>query len=112
MVQSILFDLLTNPEAVQRVSTARDVYAQRRATFSAAMAREDIVLPIGDGINAWVPVADERAAIVSLAAAGIRVAPGSPFQLGGGAPHLRVTVGRISGEFDSIAAALAVAARA
>lgn len=112
MVQSILFDLLTNPEAVQRVSTARDVYAQRRATFSAAMAREGIMLPIGDGINAWVPVADERAAIVSLAAAGIRVAPGSPFQLGGGAPHLRVTVGRISGDVDSIAAALAVAARA
>ena len=34
----------------------------------------------GDGINAWVEVADERAALIALAAMGIRVAPGTATQ--------------------------------
>lgn len=45
----------------------------------------------GDGIDLWLAVASERAAIVHLAAAGVRVAPGGPFWSGpaGG------TVGRV-----------------
>lgn len=45
----------------------------------------------GAGIDLWLSVASERAAIVHLAAAGVRVAPGGPFWSGraGG------TVGRV-----------------
>ena len=68
----------------------------------------------GDGINAWLRVADERDAIVQLTASGIRVAPGTPFQLGeleepGG--FVRVTVGVARDEVPAIAAALAAATR-
>jgi DNA-binding transcriptional MocR family regulator len=110
MMQAILYDLLTG--AADRVLVARETYARRQAAFTRAMREQGIPLRTGDGLNAWVPVADERSAMVSLAAAGIRVAPGAPFQLGSGAPHMRVTVGLIGDEVDSIAAALAAAARA
>ena len=93
-VQAILHGLLTDPVAVGTVESARAVYAQRRVALEAALRDAGIDLPAGDGINAWLPVADERDALVHLAAAGIRVAPGAPFQLGDAPPpHVRVTVG-------------------
>ena len=65
----------------------------------------------GDGINAWLRVADERDAIVKLAAAGIRVAPGAPFQIGDASqPHVRVTVGVLRDEAPLVGAALAAVA--
>ncbi|MGX5679874.1 aminotransferase-like domain-containing protein [Schumannella luteola] len=110
MMQAVLFDLLTG--AADRVHAARDAYAARQAAFSRAMREQGIPLRVGDGLNAWLPVLDERAAMVSLATAGIRVARGAPFQLGVGRPHVRVTVGLIDGGMEEIAVALATAARA
>ncbi|MDH6181465.1 DNA-binding transcriptional MocR family regulator [Microbacteriaceae bacterium SG_E_30_P1] len=112
MVQSILFTLLTAPESVGQIDAARDAYARRQDEFRAAMRAFDVDLPDGDGLNAWLPVADERAALVSLAAAGIRVAPGSPFRLVAGEPHVRVTVGLVRDDVEVIASALAAASRA
>ncbi len=61
----------------------------------------------------WLRVADERSAIVQLAAVGIRVAGGAPFQLGETQdPHIRVTVGMLRDEIETVGAALAVAQRA
>ena len=58
-------------------------------------------------------VANERSAIVELTAAGIRVAPGEPFQLGDGeGGHVRVTVGVAVDDLDLVAHTLALAARA
>ena len=111
MVQAILYDLLTDESSVARIASARGVYAARQVAFASAMSAHGIPLLPRDGLNTWLPVADERAAIVQLAAAGIRVAPGGPFQLGGGTPHVRVTVGLVD-DAESIAAALASAARA
>jgi DNA-binding transcriptional MocR family regulator len=56
-------------------------------------------------------VAEERSALVHLAAAGIRVAPGTPFQVGeAAAPHVRVTVGVVPIESArEVARALAAA---
>ena len=109
--QKLLHALLTDPVAVAEVEAAREEYAARRAAFTAALAEAGLRIPPGDGINAWLPVADERAALVNLAAAGIRVAPGAPFHLGELAPHVRVTVGRVPVESaGAVAAALADAA--
>ena len=112
MVQSILFDLLTDPTSVELVDAARAAYTARQREFAAAMRRQGIHLDAGDGLNAWLAVDDERAATVQLAAAGIRVAPGTPFQLGVSSPHVRVTVGLVRSDVDSIAAELAAASRA
>ena len=112
MVQAILHDLLTDDASVRTVLDARDAYAVRQLGFSAAMGNQGVRLSAGDGLNAWLPVADERAAMVSLAAAGIRVAPGAPFQLGAGSPHVRITVGLVHSDADEIASAIAAASRA
>lgn len=92
-IQSILHALLTSAASVAEVAAARDAYAERRRALTTELQALGVDLPRGDGINAWLPVAEERAALVHLAAAGIRVAPGQPFQLGDAPPHVRVTVG-------------------
>lgn len=108
IIQSLLHALLTSPGSIAEVGAARDAYVERRLALRAGLD-----LPHGDGINAWLPVADERSALVHLAAAGIRVAPGGPFQIGDTPPHVRVTVGVVPVESaDAVAAALAAAALA
>ena len=111
LTQAVLYRLLTDPESVGVVESAARTYAQRQIAFAAAMTEAGVSTAVGDGINAWVRVADERAAIVRLAAAGIRVAPGAPFLLADD-PHVRVTVGAIDGDAQQIAQAIAEATRA
>src|SRR5690606_41713662 len=85
MMQSILHELLTHPESIAQIAAARDAYAERQAALAAAVREAGGWMARGDGINAWLRVADERAATLQLAAVGIRVAAGTPFQLGDGA---------------------------
>jgi hypothetical protein len=88
--------------------------------MGAALREHGIALAGGDGINLWLPVEDERSAIVQLTASGIRVAPGTPFQPGdpvaasdgGPGGFVRVTVGVVRDEVPAIAAALAAATHA
>lgn len=63
-----------------------------------------------DGINLWMQVADERSAMLTLAAQGIGAAPGEPFMVRDDAPSLRVTVGNIHHSVMEYAARLADAA--
>jgi DNA-binding transcriptional MocR family regulator len=110
MMQAILHELLTHPESTAQIDAARDAYAARQLALAAAVRDAGGWLARGDGINAWLRVADERAATVQLAAVGIRVAAGSPFQLGEGQdPYVRVTVGALRDEVAAVGAALAVA---
>ena len=84
--------------------------AERREKLR-ALRGHGIDAHAGDGINTWLRVADERSAIVELTAAGIRVAPGGPFQLGDEGGFVRVTVG-VADDIAPVAEALAAAARA
>ena len=112
MLQTMLLDLLTDPTSVAEVADARRRYAERQQQLSLALARQGVQLPPSDGINTWLPVADERAAIVQLAAGGVRVAAGTPFQATAPGGFVRVTVGHIREDADLVAASLAAAARA
>lgn len=110
-IQAILHGLLTDATAVAEVEAARAAYAARRAALTAELRDAGVELPAGDGINAWLPVADERSALVQLAAAGIRVAPGVPFVLGDTpTPHVRVTVGLVPVESARVVAQALAAA--
>jgi len=116
MLQGVVFELLTAVESLAQVDAARRAYGQRQVDFAAALGRHGVSLIPRDGINMWLPVADERAATVSLAASGIRVAPGTPFRLGSGdagdgQAHVRVTVGMLRDDPDTIAGAIAIATR-
>ncbi|HEY8912491.1 aminotransferase class I/II-fold pyridoxal phosphate-dependent enzyme [Lacisediminihabitans sp.] len=119
MLQTILHDLLTDSTSVSEVNDARRVYRARQRKLSEALGREGLTVAPADGINTWLPVADERTAVVRLAAAGIRVAAGTPFQAGQagqgslaapGGHFVRVTAGLVRDDFDSVAASLASAA--
>ncbi len=117
LLQHLLADLLVDGEALAAVAQARRTYYARQRALSTALAGHGLVVAPGDGINMWVPVADEATALVRLEAAGIKVARGRPFRAvpppEDGAGHVRVTVGALSGGPDAVtraARALALAA--
>ncbi|HXD61504.1 MAG TPA: aminotransferase class I/II-fold pyridoxal phosphate-dependent enzyme [Lacisediminihabitans sp.] len=112
MLQTILLDLLTTSKSISEVSDARRVYRARQRRLSDALAAHGVHVPVADGINTWLEVSDERSAVVQLAAAGIRVAAGTPFLATGGGNFIRVTAGFVRAEFDAVAAQLAAAVRA
>lgn len=111
ILQGVVLDLLTDPEAVHAVARARDTYAARGARLRERLRDHGIAVSPGDGINIWVQVPDERATLVALAARGIRVAPGGPFQIAPGqGPAIRVTCGALPDDdhvIDEVAAAIA-----
>lgn len=117
LLQHVLADLLDDGEALAAVAQARRTYYARQRALTTALAGHGLTVQPGDGINLWVPVADEATALVRLEAAGIRVAPGAPFRAlppaEPGAGHVRVTVGALAGgppAVARVAAALALAA--
>jgi len=111
LLQRVLLSLLTNPAAIAHVDHARDEYTRRRSTLVAALTSRDVDVATGDGLNLWVPVHDESAAIVRLASQGVGVTPGTPFDvLTGGGGHVRVTVGLVADGFEELAEILAAAA--
>ena len=111
ILQGVVLELLTDPDAVGAVAAARDVYAARSTRLRERLRDHGITASPGDGINIWVDVADERSTLVALAARGIRVAPGGPFQIAPGqGPAIRVTCGALPDDpevIDTVAAAIA-----
>lgn len=112
MLQKILHDLLTDTNSIDQVNDARRIYFARQRALTEALTEIGVTMRQADGINAWLPVADEQAAIVELAASGIRVAGGSPFFAAENAgAFIRVTAGVLPDDVLPIARALASAAR-
>ncbi|BCJ46389.1 GntR family transcriptional regulator [Actinoplanes ianthinogenes] len=111
LLQRLLFSLLTDPASVAAVRAARDEYARRRRLIRDGLRSAGIDLPDGEGINIWLPVADEQAALLSLASAGIGAAAGTAFSVGPSTPHLRITVGLVTTDHAAVAADLARAAK-
>ncbi|MGO1317605.1 MAG: PLP-dependent aminotransferase family protein [Cellulomonadaceae bacterium] len=113
MLQTVLLELLTDQAAIDTVARARSVYRRRGHEVAAAVRAAGGRLEAGDGLNMWLPVADERAAIVYLAAQGIRAAPGTPFvpDPAWAGAHLRLSLGQVRGGFAELGTALAAAAR-
>lgn len=117
LLQAVLLDLLTDPSSVSAVTRARAAYAMRGLALRAGLAGAGVSSTTGDGINVWVEVADERSALLSLAAQGVKVAPGSPFQVRpSDRDHVRVTTGLLheddTAPWQHVIGALAVAASA
>jgi hypothetical protein len=93
----------SGPEVLARVADAAGTYRARREAFAAAAG----VPAPPSGINVWVPVPDEDAAVRALLAEGWAVAAGTPYRLSGG-PAVRVTVAALDvAEAPALAAALA-----
>ncbi len=102
ILQALLLELLRDPATPEVMANARAAYARRRALVSGVLADGHVGVSGADGINLWMEVADERSAVVALAARGIGVAPGEPFLVRPDDDHLRVTVGLVAGPDDHV----------
>lgn len=112
LLQRILVALLTDPEAVAQVENARLEYLRRRRLLVDALAVHDVEVGGVEGMNLWIPVQDESAAIVRLASQGIGVSAGAPYAVlpepGG---YVRVTAGLVADGHDQLAEQLTAAAQ-
>jgi DNA-binding transcriptional MocR family regulator len=111
LLQQILVQLLTDAASTAAIADARGEYARRRSAMTTRLSDHGIQVPGTDGVNIWVPVEDETAALLLLASRGIGASSGSPFRVRSGQqPHIRITTGLIRDDFDRVADAIAHAA--
>lgn len=111
ILQLVLVHLMRSGETRHALTAARATYDRRRAAMSSRLREAGIDPPDGDGINMWIPVEDERAALVLLASHGIGAAPGTPFLTRPDRDFLRLTIGRLAdGDLDHVAGVLVEAA--
>jgi len=111
LIQHLLLSMLTDPESEARVARAEAEYTHRRDALGKELETHGIVPSAGKGLNLWVPVTDDQAAVWALAAHGIGVAPGEPFTIERpDVSHIRVTSGILDRDFKRIADLIASAA--
>ncbi|HQZ34391.1 MAG TPA: aminotransferase class I/II-fold pyridoxal phosphate-dependent enzyme [Ilumatobacteraceae bacterium] len=110
ILQAVLVEMLDHQPTIDAVGAARVEYAARRLAVTDVLSAADVGFTGTDGINLWMQVADQRSALLTLAAQGIGAAPGEPFLVRSGAPSLRVTVGLIDHSIAEYATRLAEAA--
>jgi len=103
ILQALLLELLADPAMSDVLAHATATYARRRAVVAHVLREHGVDVGHGDGINLWVPVRNERAALIALASQGIGVAPGAPFLVRPDAEHIRVTVGLVTGDDRRVA---------
>lgn len=112
LLQAVLVQLLRDERAVQDVVRAREEYARRRKAVVDGLAAAGITVAGSDGLNIWLPVQDEAAALVHLAGRGIAAAAGSPFHvLPDDRAHLRITTGLMREDGGTLVENLVDAAR-
>ncbi len=109
IIQNTWADALADHTSQRLVRTAADRYDERRNELIEALAGRDIAAHGRSGLNVWVPVPDESAALSALLAAGFAAAPGAWFRIRSG-PGLRVTTAALEpSQADRIADAIASA---
>jgi DNA-binding transcriptional MocR family regulator len=91
VLQRLVVDLWRDPSVPPQVRKAAESYAERREALLAALRSRGLAATGRTGINVWVPVADETAALTRLRDDGYAVAPGSLFRIAA-PPGLRITV--------------------
>jgi DNA-binding transcriptional MocR family regulator len=95
LLQRLVVAALADETVMAAVARAEKEYARRRHAVLAALSARGLVVTGRTGMNVWIPVREEAAALQALAVAGWGVAPGERFRLAA-APGLRVTVARIA----------------
>jgi DNA-binding transcriptional MocR family regulator len=109
LLQQLTAALWADAEVMALVARAAEVYAERRRAMVAALAAHGFAVEAASGLNVWVPVPDEDAAVRGLLAVGASVAGGAPYRLDAG-PGIRITIAALEpGEPDVLAGALAAA---
>ncbi len=107
LLQRAVADLWSGEDAAGLAEQAVTVYAGRRRALVTALAGHGIAATGESGLNVWVPVPDEDAAVRRLLSAGWAVAAGARSRLRSG-PAIRVTTATLRpAEAERLAADLA-----
>lgn len=98
LLQEMLAAMLTDPQTRRLVGRASDVYNSRREALVRELSARGIDVPQAHGLDLWLPVLDERYAVVTCAAHGVAVSSGSRFTPPPQAAHIRVSTCRLPTE--------------
>ncbi len=108
VIQRLVATLWADPEVTAGVERAAGIYARRREALLAALRARGVEAAGASGLNVWLPVREEAAAVASLLARGWAVAPGSRYALADPRGAIRVTTAALDpGEAEVLAADLA-----
>lgn len=110
ILQNCLAHLLTDPHSRALVAQASETYQSRRRMLAEALAARGVRTGGAEGLSLWMPVEDERSALVTLAAHGVAVVPGGRCFSGPHTAFLRVATSRLYEHVDEVADLLAFAA--
>ncbi|MGH6655963.1 MAG: aminotransferase class I/II-fold pyridoxal phosphate-dependent enzyme [Actinocrinis sp.] len=106
IIQTTWADALADHTTQRLVHSAGERYDERRNALIDALTARGITAHGRSGLNVWVPVPDESAALSALLAAGFAAAPGAWFRIRSGSA-LRVTTASLDlSRCDRIAEAL------
>ncbi len=107
VLQKLVAGLWNDPAVQAQMEHAASAYSERRQALIAALAARGIPAEGRSGLNVWIPVEDEAAAVRRLHGAGWAVAAGERFRLRAG-PGIRVSIGLLPvADAPALAAALA-----
>ena len=92
ILQRLVVALWSDPAVAALVARARRTYDERRRRLLRELAARGVAATGASGLNVWIPVDDETAAVAGLLQRGWVVAPGEAYRLPGSAPAVRVTI--------------------
>jgi DNA-binding transcriptional MocR family regulator len=111
ILQRTVAALWADPATERILARAQDEYRLRREALINSLAECGITAHGRTGLNVWVPVREEAAAVESLLASGWAVQAGERFRLRS-APGLRITISTVQpDETPELAAAIAATQR-
>jgi DNA-binding transcriptional MocR family regulator len=106
ILQDIVVALWSDARVARQLDAAAARYTARRQALLAALARHGIAAHGRSGLNVWIPVSEEVAAVRALLDAGFAVSAGERFRVRS-APAIRVTTATLEpDEATRLAAAL------
>jgi DNA-binding transcriptional MocR family regulator len=112
ILQQLIVRLWSDPAVASLVSRAAKSYLLRSTALRTALADRGVAAMGATGINVWLPVPDETAAVARLRDAGYAVAPGALFRMAS-PPGIRITVSPLSTkDIEPLADAVAAAVSA
>lgn len=111
IIQRAVATLWADEETLALAEQAATVYGGRRRRLVEALAAEGVEATGRSGLNVYVPVPDEDAAVRALLAAGWAVGAGARHRIAGG-PAIRITISTLKpDEADRLAADVSAAVR-
>jgi len=96
VLQSLVLAMWSDPAVHRAIARAGEVYARRRQHLLACLRARGVRAEGSSGLNVWIEVPEEAAAVGALMARGWVLAPGACYRLAGSAPGVRATVSTLA----------------